>query len=93
MSAASLPTAPAPTPHSSIVDRSHPVASPLCLLPLLSARRVRHKSDLGAQGPWQYEVGDAIQPFNPSKDIIAESSLNVPRLNPPSAHPPTLPSF
>ena len=30
-------------------------------LAVLSARRVRHKSELGAQGAWKWEVGDPIQ--------------------------------
>lgn len=40
-------------------------------------RKLRHKSSLGAWGPWIYEIGEPVTKFNADKDLILESSNNV----------------
>jgi hypothetical protein len=43
----------------------------------LLLRKLRHKSSLGAWGPWIFEIGEPVAKFNADKDLILESSNNV----------------
>lgn len=43
----------------------------------LLLRKLRHKSSLGAWGPWAFEVGEPVAKFNPNSDLMLESSNNV----------------
>lgn len=43
----------------------------------LLLRKLRHKTSLGAWGPWEFEVGEPVAKFNADKDLILESSSNV----------------
>ena len=43
----------------------------------LLLRKLRHKSSLGAWGPWTFEVGEPVAKFNPNSDLMLESSNNV----------------
>ena len=107
------PLYPSAAPHPSLPFSPACLPSPSHLSPcqveefdatteLLKSRRVRHRSDLGAQGPWKYEVGDPIQ-VSGARPLLAFLSpvfchLPLPHLSSPlffSLHrrPPTRPKI
>lgn len=44
----------------------------------LLLRKLRHKSNLGAWGPWEFEVGEAVAKFHAEKDLLLESASQNP---------------
>jgi hypothetical protein len=48
---------------------------------VLLLRKLRHKSSLGAWGPWVFEIGEPVAKFNADKDLFMESSNNVSRVS------------